>query len=136
MFSRALRFWGCLIRALCYFENSHMDHAVEARKLEYDCHPTPKPREEGKPAEIVLCPYSNFSKSTINPFAMARGSLRAGLAAQPGLFHCQVWMAGLILGLFPERPKYSHIAGSVNWGVLCVGENESPTIWGPCLRAA
>ena len=37
---------------------------VGARKLEYDHPPTPKPREEGKTSQIVLCPYSNLLEST------------------------------------------------------------------------
>ena len=46
---------------------------VEARKLEYDCPPTTKPREEGHPAYInrprPIIPYSNFleSKSLLGP---------------------------------------------------------------------
>ena len=36
---------------------------LEARKLEYDCNQTPKPREEGTPAEIVPGPYSNVLES-------------------------------------------------------------------------
>ena len=38
---------------------------VEARKLEDDPPPTPKPREEGRPAHIVPDPYSNFLESTV-----------------------------------------------------------------------
>ena len=38
---------------------------VEGRSLEYDCPTTPKPREEGKSAEIIPSPYSNFLKSTV-----------------------------------------------------------------------
>ena len=38
--------------------------SVNARKLEYDCPPTPKPVEEGKPTYIVPGPYSNFLEST------------------------------------------------------------------------
>ena len=36
---------------------------VEAGKLEYDCPPTPKPREEGTPASIVPVLHSNFLES-------------------------------------------------------------------------
>ena len=39
---------------------------VEARKLEYDYPPYPKPRTEGKPASNVPDPYSNFLASTVN----------------------------------------------------------------------
>ena len=38
---------------------------VEARKLEYDCPPTPKPRDEGKPGEVVSGPYSNSLESIL-----------------------------------------------------------------------
>ena len=40
------------------------EYTVEARKLEYDCPPTPRPRE-GKPAQVVAGPYSNILKSTV-----------------------------------------------------------------------
>ena len=43
-------------------------HTVEARKLEYDCPPTPYPREEGKPAQIAVGPYSNFLGSTVSKY--------------------------------------------------------------------
>ena len=38
---------------------------VEARKLEYDHPPTPKPRKEGKPAQNVPDPNSNFLEPTV-----------------------------------------------------------------------
>ena len=40
---------------------------VQARKLEYDCPPSPKPREEGQPAEFAAGRYSNFLESTVRP---------------------------------------------------------------------
>ena len=39
---------------------------VEDRKLEYDHHPTPKQRREGKPSQIILCPYSNLLEPIVN----------------------------------------------------------------------
>ena len=38
---------------------------AEVSKLEYDCPPTPKPREEGTPAYIVPGPYSKFLESIV-----------------------------------------------------------------------
>ena len=38
---------------------------VEGRKLERDHRPTHKPKIEGKPAEIILHPSSNFWESTV-----------------------------------------------------------------------
>ena len=43
----------------------HIPTTVEARKLEYDCPPTPKPIEEGIPAWIVPSQNSTFLKSTL-----------------------------------------------------------------------
>ena len=40
-------------------------YTVEARKGKYDCPPTPKPREEGTPAQIVPGPYSNMLECTV-----------------------------------------------------------------------
>ena len=44
----------------------------EARKLEHDCPPTPRPQEEGKPAKTVPGPYSNFLESTVFVFDVLR----------------------------------------------------------------
>ena len=38
---------------------------AEARKLEYGCPPTPKPREEGTQTSIVPDPDSNFLEPTV-----------------------------------------------------------------------
>ena len=40
--------------------SSHATNTVDAIKLEYDHPPTSKAKEEGKPSQIVLCPYSSF----------------------------------------------------------------------------
>ena len=40
-------------------------HSVAARKLEYDCQ-IPKPGQEGKSAQIVPDPNSNFLESTVH----------------------------------------------------------------------
>ena len=40
-------------------------HALQTRKLEHDCPPTPNRREEGTPAYIVPGPYSNFLVSAV-----------------------------------------------------------------------
>ena len=44
-----------------------------SQKFEYNHPPTPKPREEGKPATTVLAPYSNFLESTVPSF-LAQGA--------------------------------------------------------------
>ena len=45
---------------------------VEARKLECDSPPIPKPREEGTPASIVPGPCSKFLESSVlGPFCGA-----------------------------------------------------------------
>ena len=49
------------IRAHCLGSQN----TVEARKLEHECPPTPKRREEGKPASIILGPHSNCLESTV-----------------------------------------------------------------------
>ena len=43
----------------------HKPCTVEASNLEYDCPPIPRPIGEGKPAEIVPDPYSNFLERTV-----------------------------------------------------------------------
>ena len=35
------------------------------KELEYDCPPTPNQREEAKPAQITLGPYSNLSEPSV-----------------------------------------------------------------------
>ena len=39
---------------------------VEARKLEYDCPPTPELREEGKLARIAPGPYSKYLQCIVD----------------------------------------------------------------------
>ena len=43
---------------------------VEARKLEHENDPTPKPKKAGRPAEIILHPRSKPSESTVKPGAL------------------------------------------------------------------
>ena len=40
-------------------------NTAEARTLEHDCPPTPKPGEEGKPAEVVPESYSKLLETTV-----------------------------------------------------------------------
>ena len=53
---------------------------MEFRKLEYDCPPTPKPREEGQPVQIVLGRYYSFSLNSHRDYAA--GGRAEGLAAK------------------------------------------------------
>ena len=46
---------------------------IQARKLEYNCSPTPKPREEGKPGQIDPGPYSIFLEPTVGVSYMGGG---------------------------------------------------------------
>ena len=54
--------------------------SVEARMLEYDCPPTPKPREEGKPALIRFQPSGAYCiPSRIEDVANSAGAYQVGL---------------------------------------------------------
>ena len=49
---------------------------LEAIKLEYDRPPTPKPRKEGTPSQIILCSYFYFLESTVLSCISALSYLR------------------------------------------------------------
>ena len=94
---------------------------IEAKLLEYDCPPTPKPREERKPTQITPNPYSNFLEPTVptestlklNPaYLDTRGTLQVGLVmGHLGLaMGCYGGLYGIMAGLtkstdHPSRPQ-------------------------------
>ena len=57
---------GVYIYIFIYIHVQAYSHTVEARKLEHDRPPFPKPKKEGQPAHIILHPCSNFLELAVH----------------------------------------------------------------------